>query len=242
MPYLGLDTYGVRISLVFWLVPAVVVVGGCFGASALGRTPLGDMNCDGSIDFADINPFVMALSDPNALRAQVGDWCFEKEQADCNFDGVVDFADIDPFVDFIMGTAVPPDRPMKIYVRPAEPPQRKDTQMSSCKKMACGHPECCVVSSREGTNYCGWCEAEARAKHAEEMSEYWRHRCIDMQAKLARIAQESTERDTPTESFREYLEKNRNIVRTWPEWVQTLLGKPVKPVKVPDALGDADHS
>jgi len=56
----------------------------------------GDMNCDGSIDFADIDPFVLALSGPEAYYAQF-DFCNWLD-GDCNGDGLVDFADIDAFV------------------------------------------------------------------------------------------------------------------------------------------------
>jgi hypothetical protein len=56
----------------------------------------GDMDCDGVINFDDINPFVLALSDPvgyqNAYPA-----C-NILNADCNDDGAVNFDDINPFV------------------------------------------------------------------------------------------------------------------------------------------------
>ena len=56
----------------------------------------GDMNCDGVISFADINPFVLALTGQAAYQAAFPNcnWL----NADCNHDGVVDFADINPFV------------------------------------------------------------------------------------------------------------------------------------------------
>lgn len=31
----------------------------------------------------------------------------------------------------------------------------------------CGHPTACIVSSGEGTNYCGWCEDVARLRDAQ---------------------------------------------------------------------------
>ncbi len=57
---------------------------------------LGDLNCDGVVDFADIDPFVLALSSPAAYQTQYPNcnWL----NADTNGDGRVDFADIDPFV------------------------------------------------------------------------------------------------------------------------------------------------
>lgn len=56
----------------------------------------GDTNCDGSVDFGDINPFVTALSGQSAYEAAYPDcdWL----SADCNDDGVIDFADINAFV------------------------------------------------------------------------------------------------------------------------------------------------
>ena len=57
----------------------------------------GDCNCDGIIDFDDINPFVSAIgAEPVAWNlAHAGcHWL----NADCDGDGDVDFDDIDPFV------------------------------------------------------------------------------------------------------------------------------------------------
>jgi len=59
----------------------------------------GDMDCDGDVDFDDINPFVLALSGPAAYYAEYPDcnWL----HADCDGDGDVDFDDINPFVALI---------------------------------------------------------------------------------------------------------------------------------------------
>jgi hypothetical protein len=57
---------------------------------------VGDANCDGAVDFDDIDPFVLALSSPASYALQHPD-C-ERLQADCDQDGDVDFDDIDPFV------------------------------------------------------------------------------------------------------------------------------------------------
>ena len=56
----------------------------------------GDLNCDGVVNFADIDPFVLALSGQAAYEVQYPDcrWL----NADINGDGAVNFADIDPFV------------------------------------------------------------------------------------------------------------------------------------------------
>ena len=62
--------------------------------------PIGDLNCDGAADFGDINPFVLALSNPAAYAAAypgcVG-------TGDINGDGSTDFADINPFVTLLSG-------------------------------------------------------------------------------------------------------------------------------------------
>ncbi|MEW6252398.1 MAG: hypothetical protein AB1716_17300 [Planctomycetota bacterium] len=56
----------------------------------------GDLNCDGVVDFDDINPFVLALSDPGGYAAQYPD-C-DIRTGDVNGDGNVNFDDINPFV------------------------------------------------------------------------------------------------------------------------------------------------
>jgi hypothetical protein len=71
--------------------PCVVV----FYAAPPPPTP-GDLNCDGVIDFDDINPFVLALSDPVAYQAAYPN-C-NLLNGDCDFDGDVDFDDINAFV------------------------------------------------------------------------------------------------------------------------------------------------
>jgi hypothetical protein len=57
---------------------------------------VGDMNCDGVVDFSDINPFVLAVTDQAQYQATYPN-CFLLN-ADINLDGVVDFGDINPFV------------------------------------------------------------------------------------------------------------------------------------------------
>jgi hypothetical protein len=61
----------------------------------------GDLDCNGRRDFADINPFVLLLSDPTGYRVQYPD-CNELN-GDCNKDGQVDFKDINPFVALLTG-------------------------------------------------------------------------------------------------------------------------------------------
>jgi hypothetical protein len=56
----------------------------------------GDLNCDGLVNFGDINPFVVRLSDQNAYQQQYPN-CPDGN-GDINEDGVVNFGDISPFV------------------------------------------------------------------------------------------------------------------------------------------------
>lgn len=59
------------------------------------RTP-GDLNCDGVVSFADINPFVVALIGQAQYQAAFPSCLWLN--ADVNGDGTVNFADINPFV------------------------------------------------------------------------------------------------------------------------------------------------
>jgi hypothetical protein len=59
----------------------------------------GDMNCNGVVNFDDINPFVLALSNPDAY-ALAYPWC-NAYNADTNCDTGIDFADINAFVQCI---------------------------------------------------------------------------------------------------------------------------------------------
>jgi hypothetical protein len=74
---------------------------------ALGQTHVGpgtlpgDLNCDSVIGFGDINPFVLALSDPAAYQQTFPD-C-NVLNGDINGDGTVDFGDINPFVALLTG-------------------------------------------------------------------------------------------------------------------------------------------
>ena len=68
---------------------------------ALRYFALGDLNCDGSVDFGDINPFVLALANPATYATEYPD-C-NALNADINADGTVDFGDINPFVALLVG-------------------------------------------------------------------------------------------------------------------------------------------
>ena len=63
---------------------------------------VGDLNCDGTVDFADINPFVLYLSNYSAWQAAYAG-C-PPENGDINNDGTYpSFGDINPFVALLSG-------------------------------------------------------------------------------------------------------------------------------------------
>ena len=77
-----------------------------FSGESCGETEasgfvLGDMNCDGTVNFFDIDGFVLAVTDEPGYGAAYPD-C-DLMNADCNQDGSVDFFDIDCFVSLITG-------------------------------------------------------------------------------------------------------------------------------------------
>jgi hypothetical protein len=57
----------------------------------------GDANCDGTVDFFDIDAFLQALFDPSGYAAAYPA-CAPLGTADVNNDGSVDFFDIDGFL------------------------------------------------------------------------------------------------------------------------------------------------
>jgi len=65
------------------------------------RSGVGDMNCDGVVNNADIPAFVLAISDPVAYAAAFPD-C-RREFADVDGDGFVNNADIPAFIDLLTG-------------------------------------------------------------------------------------------------------------------------------------------
>jgi len=71
------------------------------GVDEYGSFVCGDLNCDGSVDFGDINPYVLALTDPAAYGATFP--ACDVLNADINGDGAVDFGDINPFVALLTG-------------------------------------------------------------------------------------------------------------------------------------------
>jgi len=71
------------------------------GAWSIPIGRVGDVNCDGAIDTADIDAFVLALVNPVGY-ASAHPGCHHG-LADCNGDGAVDTGDIDAFVALITG-------------------------------------------------------------------------------------------------------------------------------------------
>ena len=69
---------------------------GSVTSGAAGLWQRGDINCDGIVNYADINPFVLALSSQTGYEAQFPNcWFFN---ADASNDNVVNYADINAFV------------------------------------------------------------------------------------------------------------------------------------------------
>ena len=62
---------------------------------------IGDMNCDGSLNSLDIDPFVLALTDPGNYVVQHP--ACVANNADCNCDGSLNSLDIDPLVAMLTG-------------------------------------------------------------------------------------------------------------------------------------------
>jgi hypothetical protein len=78
------------------------LVGGFWAATLGGPTfQSGDLNCDGAVDAFDIDPFVLALTSPEAYALAFPD-C-DVQLADINDDTKVDAFDIDPFVKLLTG-------------------------------------------------------------------------------------------------------------------------------------------
>jgi hypothetical protein len=62
---------------------------------------LGDVNCDGVVNFGDINPFVLLMTSLMEWQAAYPD-C-PVANGDCNQDGQISFGDINPFIALLMG-------------------------------------------------------------------------------------------------------------------------------------------
>ena len=92
-------------QLVFHDVKNCAYIPSPYGGDGLSLVYLarpGDMNCDGVVDFDDINAFVLALSNPDAYALQYPDCPLGNRDLDGN--GVCDFGDINPFVAILSGS------------------------------------------------------------------------------------------------------------------------------------------
>jgi hypothetical protein len=96
LPAFGLYTHTVVYD---GFVPGLDVTGTLTGVTAI-PSAAGDTNCDGHVNFDDINPFVTALVSQAAYEAQYPDCNYLN--ADCNCDGSVNFDDINPFVTLLV--------------------------------------------------------------------------------------------------------------------------------------------
>ncbi len=65
------------------------------------RPLVGDLNCDDAVDFSDINPFILALTNLPLYETTYPGCPFENR--DINADGSFNFADINPFVALLTG-------------------------------------------------------------------------------------------------------------------------------------------
>lgn len=72
------------------------LTGGFWPGAAVDVRYPGDMNCDGVVNNFDIDPFVIALTDPRLYAAMFPN-C-DINNGDVNGDGVLNNFDIDPFV------------------------------------------------------------------------------------------------------------------------------------------------
>ena len=72
------------------------------GADEFGSFVFGDLNCNGSFDALDIEPFIVALFEPAAYPGRYPD-C-EILLGDINGDQAVDALDIELFIDLLFGT------------------------------------------------------------------------------------------------------------------------------------------
>lgn len=69
--------------------------------SGITQSLAGDVNCDGVVDFGDINPFIMTLADPEGWQALYPECHLLNGDIDGN--GSVGFEDINPFIALLTG-------------------------------------------------------------------------------------------------------------------------------------------
>ncbi len=78
------------------------LIGGFWPGARATQTRLADMNCDGTVSVGDINPFVLALTDPTGYADQFPECNILN--GDCNDDGNISVGDINCFVALVTGT------------------------------------------------------------------------------------------------------------------------------------------
>jgi hypothetical protein len=81
-------------------------VTGTLTALTLTPSTKGDLDCDGTVDFDDIDPFILALSDPATYQIVYPNCNIMN--GDLNCDNRVDFDDINPFVALLSSGATCP--------------------------------------------------------------------------------------------------------------------------------------
>lgn len=86
------------------LCAAVLTAGHVFTGALAGSDRTGDINCDGWVNNYDIDPFVLALTDPAAYASAFPDCNILN--ADANNDGVLNNFDVDPFVVLLSGVQI----------------------------------------------------------------------------------------------------------------------------------------
>ncbi len=102
---------------------AIALTRGVLGwlVDAAGITPAhlpGDMNCDATINLDDINPFVLAHSNPAGYATELPDCHWSN--ADVNGDGAVDLGDISPFVALFFAQCGGPQASAKLWTADAQ--------------------------------------------------------------------------------------------------------------------------
>lgn len=100
---LVLDVDGNRLDAKF--LDATGVIQDCFTIFKSTPGGPGDMNCDGAVNLADVDPLVLALVDPVAYGLSFGS-C-NSQNGDVDASGLADGADIGPFIGLLTGPVCP---------------------------------------------------------------------------------------------------------------------------------------